>query len=130
MEYAAFRIFESNLPFPRSVWLLNDNKFNTVCYGVVVNYTEHMCGYLNIDKESWLKIAEVIDQQAKITFQGIESDVMAIPSAISKNVPVPVLNYWIGTDFMGIRPQPGESQIANYLASITHLINNALAQPA
>lgn len=113
----------------RSIYLIQDLTRNKLNYGIITKYYTrpliwHYAGYVNVNKDLWRLHQDSPAFAWPITFEGIESTLLEIPKTFSHNVPVDILNYWIGIDYMGAAIQPTEDEVAQLLSRISCSYND------
>lgn len=84
------------------IYVLHDAEHGVTAYGIILADPQfkHLCGYLNLDKDAWLEVADEIREKDDISFEGIESTRLSIPTEFNRSVPITIWPYWIGIDHM------------------------------
>ena len=84
------------------IFVLYDSEYGVTAYGIVLAdpMYKHLVGYLNLDKDKWLEVADKVRDADDISFEGIESTRLSIPVDFNKTVPITIWHYWIGIDHM------------------------------
>lgn len=103
----------------RGLFLIENTDRQWIRYGLVIRGygVTHTCGYLNLPKMDWLRVAGDVRRHSGISFEGIESDAISVPVKFMQSVPVEVCDYWIGIDYMG-RKTPVPATVAEELKHI------------
>lgn len=97
---------------------------NAVRYLCIVRHPSgHLCGYVNVNKDTWNVVADRVREQLDITYEGIGSDILSVPSAIVNNVPTDVEAFWVGIDYnrRGVN-QPTEEELLDRLFNIMQVV--------
>ena len=73
------------------------------------NIDNHFCGYVNLERKDWNKVPDEIGLKAGVSYEGIGSSILSVPPTITKTLPIPEKDYWVGVDyFEKTEPKPEE----------------------
>lgn len=106
-----------------NTYLIIENHWQRTTYATTLIHQSgtHKCGYLNVDRETYLSIDdyERFALAHDVSYAGISSDLLVPSAKILSQTVIPLNNYWIGIDYMGAENQmPDESEIVNRLAQL------------
>lgn len=108
------------------IYVLYDSEHMTTAYGVVLANPgfQHLVGYLNLDKDKWLEVAEQVREADAISFEGLESTRLSIPTEFSRVVPITIWQYWIGIDHMEDKRLITPNDVAEELCQILNHVES------